>query len=93
MVYIANANLALAVSIATVSTLAATVMTPLWVNLLAGSMIDIQLTAMVMDVVKIVLIPIGAAILHDYLKTYAGVRGLPCCPDAGPGSAQFGCCI
>ncbi|MCV5404243.1 bile acid:sodium symporter, partial [Escherichia coli] len=57
MVYIANANLALAVSIAAVSTLAATVMTPLWVNLLAGSMIDIQLTAMVMDVVKIVLIP------------------------------------
>ncbi|SUX74848.1 Uncharacterised protein [Citrobacter freundii] len=50
-------------------------MTPLWVNLLAGSMIDIQLTAMVMDVVKIVLIPIGAAILHDYLKTYAGVLG------------------
>ncbi len=75
MVYIANANLALAVSIAAVSTLAATVMTPLWVNLLAGSMIDIQLTAMVMDVVKIVLIPIGAAILHDYLKTYADVRG------------------
>ena len=75
MVYIANANLALAVSIAAVSTLAATVMTPLWVNLLAGSMIDIQLTAMVMDVVKIVLIPIGAAILHDYLKTYAGVQG------------------
>ncbi|MBD4476633.1 bile acid:sodium symporter family protein, partial [Xanthomonas citri pv. citri] len=69
------ANLALAVSIAAVSTLAATVMTPLWVNLLAGSMIDIQLTAMVMDVVKIVLIPIGAAILHDYLKTYAGVQG------------------
>ena len=50
MVYIANANLALAVSIAAVSTLAVTVMTPLWVNLLAGSMIDIQLTAMVMDV-------------------------------------------
>jgi hypothetical protein len=50
-------------------------MTPLWVNLLAGSMIDIQLTAMVMDVVKIVLIPIGAAILHDYLKTYASIRG------------------
>lgn len=75
MVYIANANLALAVSIAAVSTLAATVMTPLWVNLLAGSMIDIQLTAMVMDVVKIVLIPIGAAILHDYLKTYASIRG------------------
>jgi len=74
MVYIANANLALAVSIAAVSTLAATVMTPLWVNLLAGSMIDIQLTSMVMDVVKIVLIPIGAAILHDYLKTYAGMR-------------------
>ncbi|WP_318388329.1 bile acid:sodium symporter family protein [Enterobacter sp.] len=75
MVYIANANLALAVSIAAVSTLAATVMTPLWVNLLAGSMIDIKLTAMIMDVVKIVLIPIGAAILHDYLKTYASVQG------------------
>ncbi|MCU5774819.1 bile acid:sodium symporter family protein [Erwiniaceae bacterium BAC15a-03b] len=75
MVYIANANLALAVSIAAVSTLAATFMTPLWVKLLAGSMIDIKLTAMVMDVVKIVLIPIGAAILHDYLQSYASLRG------------------
>ena len=75
MVYIANANLALAVSICAVSTLAATIMTPLWVNLLAGSLIDIKLMSMIMDVIKIVLIPIGAAILNDYLKSYALLRG------------------
>ncbi|HEY0207952.1 bile acid:sodium symporter family protein [Acerihabitans sp.] len=74
MVYIANANLALAISVTAVSTLVATVMTPLWVNLLAGSLIEVHLMSMVMDVIKIVMIPIGAAILHDYLKTYAGAR-------------------
>ncbi|CNI76676.1 transporter%2C sodium/bile acid symporter family [Yersinia frederiksenii] len=75
MVYIANANLALAISVTAVSTLVATVMTPLWVNILAGSLIEVKLLSMVMDVIKIVMIPIGAAILHDYLKTYAGQQG------------------
>lgn len=55
-------------------------------------MIDIQLTAMVMDVVKIVLIPIGAAILHDYLKTYAGVRGRRVVQMLA-GIGALGCCI
>lgn len=74
MCYIAKANLALAVSIAAVSTLVATLMTPLWVSVLAGSLIEIKLVSMIMDVVKIVLIPIGAAMLCDYLKTYASAN-------------------
>lgn len=71
MCYIAKANLALAVSIAAVSTLAATIMTPLWVSILGGSLINVKFTSMMMDVIKIVLIPIGAAMLCDYLKSYA----------------------
>ncbi len=75
MVYIANANLALSVSVTAVSTLVATIMTPLWVNALAGSMVEVKLMSMMMDVIKIVMIPIGAAILHDYLKHYASAAG------------------
>ncbi|MFV0547798.1 MAG: bile acid:sodium symporter family protein [Limnobaculum xujianqingii] len=75
MIYISKANLALGISVTAVSTLVATLMTPLWVKILAGSLIEIQLMSMIMDVIKIVLIPIGAAMLHDYLKTYASHTG------------------
>ncbi|GKX50755.1 bile acid:sodium symporter family protein [Budvicia aquatica] len=75
MIYISKANLALGISVTAVSTLVATLMTPLWVKVLAGSLIEIQLLSMIMDVIKIVLIPIGAAMLHDYLKTYASATG------------------
>lgn len=75
MIYISKANLALGISVTAVSTLVATLMTPLWVKILAGSLIEIQLISMIMDVIKIVLIPIGAAMLHDYLKTYATQTG------------------
>lgn len=75
MVYIANANLALSVSVTAVSTLFAAIMTPLWVHLLAGSLVQIDFISMIIDVIKIVMIPVGAAVLHDYIHTYASVTG------------------
>lgn len=75
MVYIANANLALSISVTAVSTLVAAVMTPLWVKVLAGSLVQIHMISMMMDVIKIVMIPVGAAVLHDYLYTYAQEKG------------------
>lgn len=75
MVYIANANLALSVSVTAVSTLFAAIMTPLWVHILAGSLVQIDFISMIIDVIKIVMIPVGAAVLHDYIHTYASVTG------------------
>ncbi len=68
MVYIARANLVLSVTITAMATLAAPFLTPLLMKLLAGTLIKIRLIDMMMDIIKIVIVPIGAALLHDYLK-------------------------
>jgi BASS family bile acid:Na+ symporter len=74
MAYIAKSNLALSVTVTAVTTMLAPVMTPLWMKLLAGELIDVKFFNMMMDIIKIVLVPIGAALLHDYLK-HASQRG------------------
>ncbi|MBE7169100.1 MAG: bile acid:sodium symporter family protein [Williamsia sp.] len=74
MVYIARANLVLSVVVTALSTLAAPFLTPLLMKLLAGTLIRVQFLNMMMEIIKIVLVPIGAALLHDYLKG-ASARG------------------
>ncbi|WP_114782430.1 bile acid:sodium symporter family protein [Botryobacter ruber] len=68
MVYIARANLVLSVTLTAIATLVAPFMTPLLMKLLAGTLIEIRFVDMMMEIIKIVLVPIGAALLHDYLK-------------------------
>lgn len=67
MVYLARANLALSVIVTAMATLVAPVCTPLLMKLLAGAYIQIRFFDMMMEIVKIVIVPIGAALLHDYL--------------------------
>ena len=67
MCYLAKANLALSVSVTTVSTLLAPFLTPLLMKLLAGSYIEINLWAMVWDITKIVIIPIAAGLAFHYI--------------------------
>jgi len=74
MVYLARANLVLSVVVTALSTMAAPFLTPLLMKLLAGTLIEVKFINMMMEIIKIVLVPIGAALLHDYLKT-ASVRG------------------
>lgn len=74
MAYLARANLPLSITLTAVATLLAPVMTPLWMKLLAGAYVEISFLKMMMDIVKIVIVPIGAALLHDYLK-FASMRG------------------
>ena len=74
MAYLAQANLALSVTITAVTTLLAPVMTPFWMKLLAGTLVRVSAFQMMLDIIKIVLVPIGAALLHDYLK-HASARG------------------
>ncbi|MBD2705154.1 bile acid:sodium symporter family protein [Spirosoma sp. BT702] len=69
MVYLAKANLVLSVVVTAMATLAAPFLTPLLLKLLAGTLIDIKFVNMMMEIVKIVIVPIFAALLHDYLKT------------------------
>jgi BASS family bile acid:Na+ symporter len=74
MAFIAKSNLALSVTVTAVTTMLAPVMTPLWMKFLAGAMVDVSFFNMMVEIIKIVLVPIGAALLHDYLK-YATLRG------------------
>lgn len=74
MVYLARANLVLSVIVTAMATMAAPFLTPLLMKLLAGTFIKISVVNMMMEIIKIVIVPIGAALLHDYLKT-ADVKG------------------
>ena len=74
MCYIAKANLALSITATSITTMLAPVMTPMWMGLLAGTLIEIKFFNMMVEIVKIVIVPIGATMLHDYLK-FAGPRG------------------
>ncbi|UOQ96770.1 bile acid:sodium symporter family protein [Hymenobacter sp. 5317J-9] len=69
MVYLARASMVLSVVITAMATLAAPFLTPLLLKLLAGTLIEVKFVSMMMEIIKIVLVPIMAALLHDYLKT------------------------
>jgi BASS family bile acid:Na+ symporter len=74
MVYLARANLVLSVTVTAMATLAAPFLTPLLMRLLAGTLIEVKFVSMMMEIIKIVIVPIGAAFLHDYLK-HASPKG------------------
>lgn len=69
MVYLARANLVLSVIVTAMATIAAPFLTPLLMKLLAGTLIKVHFVDMMIEIIKIVIVPIGAALLHDYLKT------------------------
>ena len=74
MVYLSRGNLALSVTLTSVATLMAPLMTPLWMKLLAGKLVEVQFIGMMVTIIKIVIVPIGAAFLHDYLKHASNQR-------------------
>src|SRR3954451_14845294 len=67
MCYLARANLALSVSVTTVSTLLAPFVTPLLMRLLGGSFVEVHFLDMMWDIIKIVIIPIIAGLAFHYL--------------------------
>jgi BASS family bile acid:Na+ symporter len=69
MVYLARANLVLSVIVTAMATMVAPFLTPLLMKLLAGTLIEVKFVDMMIEIIKIVLVPIGAALLHDYLKS------------------------
>jgi BASS family bile acid:Na+ symporter len=67
MSYLAKANLALSVSVTAISTLLAPFLTPLLLQWLGGSFVQINFWGMVWDITKIVIIPIVAGLAFHYL--------------------------
>ncbi|MEO9475739.1 MAG: bile acid:sodium symporter family protein [Cyclobacteriaceae bacterium] len=65
MVFIAKANLTLSVTLTAVATLLAPIMTPFLMKTLAGTYVEINFLDMCVSIVKIVLVPIGSALLYD----------------------------
>jgi BASS family bile acid:Na+ symporter len=68
MAYLARANLALSVTITAMTTLMAPVATPLLMKLFAGSWVTVAFLPMVTEIIRIVVVPIGAAMYYDFLK-------------------------
>ena len=68
MAYLAGANLVLSVTVTAITTLVSPFLTPLLMKLLAGTLVEVKFVNLMMEIIKIVIVPIGAALLHDYLK-------------------------
>ncbi len=74
MTYIAKANLPLSVTVTAVTTMVAPIMTPLLMKLLAGTLVEVKFLNLMIEIVKIVLVPIAAALIHDHLKRVTPVQ-------------------
>jgi len=66
MSYLANANLALSVTLTAVGTILAPLTTPFLMQWLAGAYVSVDFFAMMWDITKIVLIPIGGGLLYNH---------------------------
>lgn len=71
MTHIAGGDVALSVTMTTVSTLLAPFLTPVLVYLLAGAWINVSLYAMFITVIKVILIPV---LLGIFVKNIAGEK-------------------
>jgi len=67
MAYLAQANLALSITITSIATLLAPFLTPLLMKLLAGEFIEIDVLAMMWSIVQMIILPIGAGLLFNGL--------------------------
>lgn len=67
--YLAKANLALSITITAISTMLAPFVTPLLMKLFAGAFVEINVLHMMWDIIKMVILPIGAGIIFNKLLT------------------------
>ncbi|MDO5317145.1 MAG: bile acid:sodium symporter family protein [bacterium] len=65
--YLAKANVALSVTMTCISTLLSPFLTPVMMKLLAGKMVEVDATAMMIGILQIVLIPVLAGTLVHWL--------------------------
>lgn len=67
--YLAKANVALAITVTSITTLLAPVLIPLLMKLLAGGYIEIDVLGMMWGMIKIVLLPIAAGLIFNKLTS------------------------
>ncbi|MFN3381262.1 MAG: bile acid:sodium symporter family protein [Runella zeae] len=67
MAYIAKANVALSLTITSLATLLAPVLTPLLMKLLGGAFIEVDFFKMMIEILKIIILPIGLGLLVNRL--------------------------
>jgi len=67
MSYLAKANLALSITLTAVATLLAPLLTPFFMKLLAGEFIETNYLAMMWDITKVVILPIGVGLIFHHL--------------------------
>jgi BASS family bile acid:Na+ symporter len=80
MTFLAKGDVALGVSIASVSTLIAPIATPAMISLLANKWMDINTQSLFMDIVKVVIIPILLGVIVKAIfkkQSEASVKALP----------------
>jgi BASS family bile acid:Na+ symporter len=65
MSYIANANLALAITIGAISTLLSPVVTPFLMKILGGQFIEVSFWSMMLDILKMIILPIVAGFIFN----------------------------
>ena len=66
MSYLARANVALSVTLTALATLMAPLMTPMLMQLLAGQYVAIDFWGMVVDITKIIIVPVGAGLIFNH---------------------------
>ncbi len=69
MSYIANANLALAVTIGAISTLLSPVITPFLMKLLGGQFIEVSFWSMMLDILNMIILPIVAGFIFNLFSS------------------------
>jgi bile acid:Na+ symporter, BASS family len=67
MTYLAKGNLALSMTVTTLTTLLSPVLTPLLMQLLAGHLIVVDSVKMMLDIVNIIIVPVFAGIIINKL--------------------------
>ena len=76
MTFLSKGDVALGVSVATVSTLVAPIVTPLLTAFLAGSYLHVDAGSMMVDIVKTVLVPIVLGVVVRLIIRDKGVRAI-----------------
>ncbi|MFV0447239.1 MAG: bile acid:sodium symporter family protein [Vibrio sp.] len=70
MCYLAKGDVALSITMTSISTLLGVVLTPLLVELFAGKAVDVPVASMLISLVKIVLVPVaGGVLLNVFLRS------------------------
>ncbi len=67
MAYIAKANVALSLTITATATLIAPILTPALMKWLAGALVEVDFFKMMVDILKMIILPIGLGLLVNYI--------------------------